>query len=614
MLGSSNQEISATALIGRLTLTLFIFIISTFVRADTIKIGVRAHIGIEKSTLQWKKTIEYLSKKIPEHKFEFIPVVSLKKLLEQAVNNKFDFVITNPSSFVEMEVSAGATALLTLRNKRQGNPYNKFGAVIFTRKENTSIYSIHDLEDKTIVAVSEPAFGGWRVAQREMLLEGFPPYQKAKKIIFSGGIQQNVVEIVQLGNAEVGVVRTDMLERMASSGDIDLNDFRIINEKKTENFPFYHSTKLYPEWAFVKMQNTSSEISKKVTLALLTMPANAPAAIVGKYVGWGVSEDYQPVHNLMKELKIGGYQNYYKNPFEYFFSKYLIQIIVTIIILVCLFFSVLYVLTTNRRLVSARKLQNKLMGELEERVIERTDELLKAKEVAEKSNNAKTEFLSRMSHELRTPMNAVLGFAQLLQQDVEQRQLTEVKENVEEILISGRHMLDLVNDILDFSRIEDGKFSLELTPVLAEKLINKVIHLLKSQAEEKEITIHCEFDEKDEIEILVDLRSTKQVLINLMLNAIKYNHIGGNIIIEISEVKNSYCKISITDNGDGIEESALAEIFDPFERMTKRTTVEGSGVGLAISKSLVEAMGGEIQVESIVGTGSTFSLLFKLVH
>lgn len=190
-----------------LLLSLFVIIVSSTVSADTIKIGLRAHHGIEKSMAQWKKTADYLSEQIPEHKFIMIPLVGLNELMQEAGQGQFDFVLTNPSSFVEMELQMGASAILTLRNKRQGKPYTQFGSVIFTRKDNNDINSIHDLEDKKIVAVSERAFGGWRVALNEMINVGFDPYKEARQVSFSGGIQQDVVSIVRLGNADAGVVQ-----------------------------------------------------------------------------------------------------------------------------------------------------------------------------------------------------------------------------------------------------------------------------------------------------------------------------------------------------------------------------------------------------------------------
>ena len=593
-----------------LVLSLLIIVASSSVDADTIKIGLRAHHGIEKSMKQWKKTADYLSEKIPEHEFIFIPSVSLASLMKEAKQKKFDFVLTNPSSFVEMEVELGASTILTLRNKRQGKPFTTFGSVIFTRKNNDEINDVKDLKGKKIVAVSKRAFGGWRVAKRELMQEGFEARELEKQVSFSAGIQQDVVSIVSLGNADVGVVRTDMLERMAASGKIKLDDFKIINKKISKQFPFARSTRLYPEWPFVKMRRTSSILSKKVALALLTISSDHPAAIAGKYVGWTVPEDYQPVHNLMQELKVKPYEHYKESPFEHFFEEYLAYMIVAAFVLTALFFLTLYIHNTNLKLLAAKKQQDKLMDELETRVAERTQDLQIAKELAEDANRAKTEFLSSMSHELRTPMNAILGFAQIIEYDVEHQTMDLVRENIGEILVAGRHLLELVNDVLDLAKIETGKYELEIQKVFVPKLVNEVVKLLSVIADKDQITITCDFENND-FNVMADLRSFKQSLINIITNAIKYNKVGGVITITVQRLDDEYCKISIADTGEGIAENEFKKIFEPFERVSNRTNIEGSGVGLSITKSLIEIMGGKISVESTLGEGSTFTLLLK---
>lgn len=615
MLGDLSSTILDKSFKLGLSLLIFLvlFIYTSFATADTIRIGLRAHIGMKKSMQQWEQTADYLSEKIPEHKFIMVPIVGIPELTEEAAQGQFDFVLTNPSSFVEMELRLGATAILTLRNKRQGRPYTKFGAVIFTRKDNDKINEIADLKHKRVVAVSKAAFGGWRVVVSELLNEGFDIYKEAMHISFTGGIQQDVVSIVSLGNADAGVVRTDMLERMAAEGVIDFDDFKILNKKTTKNFPFVHSSQLYPEWPFVKMRDTSSLLSKQVALALLTMPSNNPAAIAGKYVGWTVPEDYQPVHKLMKQLKVGPYRHHHESLFDYIFDDYLIHFIVAVFILIILTVLVLYILSINRLLAAEKTKQDKLMNNLEVRVAERTQDLLVAKNIAENASEAKSLFLSSMSHELRTPLNAVLGFAQLIELDAKERHLTEMGDNVDEIIQAGHHLLELINDVLDLSKIEEGKYELKLIPVGINKLIAETIKLLETQAKEKEITISYKTEVHEQREVLADKRSIKQVFINLISNAIKYNHANGTIDIRVVNTKDDYCKVTITDSGDGIAEEFLGVIFDPFQRVTDRTDILGTGVGLAITKNLVELMDGEIQVESILGKGSTFTILLKLV-
>ena len=594
---------SAFMLESILLIFVLLFFSSPSVHADTIKIGLRAILGVEKSMQQWKPTADYLSEKIPEHKFIMVPIVGLKELLREAEKNRFDFVLTNPSSFVEMESRFGASAILTLRNKRQGKAYSKFGSVIFTRADS-DINEIKDLQGKSMVGVSETAFGGWRVALRELLKEGFDVENKLKKISFSGGIQQDVVSIVRLGNADAGVVRTDMLERLAQRGEFKLDEFKIINKKVVKDFPFLLSTQLYPEWPFSKMHHTPAELSKKVALALLTISSSHPAARAGKYVGWTVPEDYQPVHSLMKDLKVGPYLNFHENSFKYFLQEYFTEILIALSVFVILIFTSIYILSLNRNLHAVK-------NELEERVDERTHELLIAKEFSEKANNAKSEFLSHMSHEFRTPLNAVLGFSQLIEHETKDKKLDEINDYANEILSAARHLLSMVNDLMDLTKIDTGQRELMLQSIHIADVIINVLRMLEAKANSKNITILCDVEKIENISVVADLDSLKQVLTNIISNAIKYTPSGGNIIIDVENNNDGYCHIKITDNGDGIDEAKLNAIFDPFLRVTKRSGVEGSGIGLSITKKLVEAMGGEIMVASQLNHGSTFSVLLK---
>ena len=247
----------------------------------------------------------------------------------------------------------------------------------------------------------------------------------------------------------------------------------------------------------------------------------------------------------------------------------------------------------------------KLNSELEERVEQRTSELMSAKEESERANMAKSEFLSRMSHELRTPMNAILGFSQLLTTDTQQPLSEDQHESVTEILNAGNHLLELINEVLDLARIESGKITVSIEPVSVQELLNESLALIKPLADERVITI-VEPDSHNDYYALADRTRLKQVLLNLLSNAVKYNEDKGQVTISYTEINNNL-QICITDTGPGLTAEDQALLFIPFERLgADSTDVEGTGIGLALSKKLMECMDGDIGVESPEDSGSVF--------
>jgi signal transduction histidine kinase len=187
-----------------------------------------------------------------------------------------------------------------------------------------------------------------------------------------------------------------------------------------------------------------------------------------------------------------------------------------------------------------------------------------------------------------------------------------LSDNIQEILHAGRYLLELINDVLDLSKIEAGNYELDMKAVSISKIINATLNLLQAQATDKKVTLSSKVTEDNDLQIYADARSLKQIMINLIYNAIKYNHPGGSVDVSIEKQTNGICKISVTDTGDGIAEDAQQRIFDPFQRVTNRTDIEGTGVGLAIVDSLVKIMGGRITLESTPGKGSTFSVFFTI--
>jgi len=232
------------------------------------------------------------------------------------------------------------------------------------------------------------------------------------------------------------------------------------------------------------------------------------------------------------------------------------------------------------------------------------DLLRKAKDEAERANHAKSEFLSRMSHELRTPLNSILGFAQVLEMDA----LTaEQQDSLAHIMKGGQHLLSLINEVLDLARIEAGRLSLSAEPIHLQEVIQEALAFVRPIAQQRNIVVRCDPTLDIERHVKADQQRLRQVFLNLLSNAVKYNVESGRVDISGEARDGGVFRISITDAGHGISEQHQERLFQPFERVGDETLeIEGTGLGLALSRGLMEAMGGRIGVDSKIGQGSTF--------
>ena len=240
-----------------------------------------------------------------------------------------------------------------------------------------------------------------------------------------------------------------------------------------------------------------------------------------------------------------------------------------------------------------------------ERLAFSATELESAKSVAEKANRSKSEFLSSMSHELRSPLNAILGFAQILESGSPLPTSTQ-KASIDQILKAGWYLLELINEILDLALIESGRLSLSLESMSLVDVMLECRAMIEPQAQKS--AIHMSFPQFEiPLYVHADRTRVKQVLINLLSNAIKYNREQGAVTVTCSVSAEKRIRISVHDTGEGLTPEKIAQLFQPFNRLGQEASAEqGTGIGLVMSKQLVELMGGEIGVESTVGAGSVF--------
>ncbi|MDI1290300.1 MAG: ATP-binding protein [bacterium] len=250
---------------------------------------------------------------------------------------------------------------------------------------------------------------------------------------------------------------------------------------------------------------------------------------------------------------------------------------------------------TNRSVITVEDITERMHAE---------QALQQAEAAARTANDAKNHFLSRMSHELRTPLNAILGFGQLLQYELDD---TKHAESLKQIVKGGRHLLNLINDILDVARIEAGEMSISLEAVPIHGLLTESMQLMEPLAESSDVLLLTTAHDED-LTVLADRQRLRQVLLNLLSNAIKYNRPGGKVWVEQKAV-DGHVAVSVCDDGPGISADLQARLFTPFDRLDVESSgIDGTGIGLSLTRSLTELMGGSVTVHSEAGHGATFTV------
>ena len=253
---------------------------------------------------------------------------------------------------------------------------------------------------------------------------------------------------------------------------------------------------------------------------------------------------------------------------------------------------------------------NERLGlEIEERRKMEVD-LLKAKLRAEKASRSKSIFLSHLSHELRTPLNSILGFSEML--GLDQSLKTQHQNQIQHIQRSGQHLLDLVNDVLDLATIDSGKLSLHVRGIELSTILRECELIITTLVKDKGIRLVADYSEIDGLLMELDPKRLKQVVLNLLSNGVKYNKPGGKVRISAC-VEGRRLQIKVEDNGQGISPEKMKDIFSPFDRIgQENSSIEGTGIGLTITKRLVEMMRGELSVESVEDVGTTFTICLPL--
>ena len=582
-------------------------IVPVYAASQVLKVGVLAQGGTETCVRRWEATTQYLTAHVASESFELVPL-GFGEVYDAVRQRRVDFLLVDPSVYVDLEVRYGAQRIATLKAKMLDDTSTKCAGVIFTKAGAGEITRFRDLAGTTFVAVHERSLGGWLAAYRELQDSGIDPYEDFGQLRFTGTDEQ-VVHEVSSGQAAAGTVTTGTLERMAAEGRIALTAFRVLRGRDVsdEGLHFIHSTRAYPEWPFAKLAHTPDDQAKRVAITLLTMPDNCTAAKAANCAGWTIPEDYQPVHQCLMELRLPPYDHLGQITFAAVVRQYWGWLIVGSLVFAAMATFLAHTRRLNRSLVAT---QHRLEAEIAAR--KRTEgELREAKDAAEEADRAKSTFLANMSHELRTPLNAVIGYSEMLQEEAEGSGHDSYTPDLQRINAAGKHLLVLINDVLDLSKIEAGKMELFVETFDVRAMIDEVLATVQPLAAPNgnELGLRCA---EDLGEMRSDLTRVRQCLFNLLSNACKFTTNGTVTVTAARDLKEGrdWLTFAVVDSGIGMNPEQTEGVFEAFVQVEASTTrrFEGTGLGLAITRTFCQMMGGEITIESEPGKGSTFTL------
>ncbi len=575
-----------------------------------IRIGVLANRGYEICLQEWGPTADYLTAQLAPLHFEIVPL-TFDEIFQAVEERRVGFIAANPSYYAFLEYHGLVLRIATLQTPGDPTPQSLFGGVIFTRAEREDVQELAHLRGKRFAAVDAQSLGGWHAAWREFTDQGMRPEKEFEQLLFCG-THDAVVKAVLSGEADAGTVRSTQLERMARENLLDMDRIKILHSTsgKHPEYPYRLSTRLYPEWPLASLRHTPPHLSKRISVALLMMSEDDPAARSLRAAGWAIPQVYADVHELLRVLRMPPYDQEGVVSLRQVLRQYWAPVSLTATLLLALALFGVYTTHANRRI-------RKTDAELRE-VNRQLDEALKHAHAmalkAEAATRSKSDFLANMSHEIRTPMNAIIGMCHLAQRTA----LTEKQRGyLSKITHSSHLLLTIINDLLDFSKIEAGKMHIEKAPFLLNDLLSHLADTVGLKAEEKGIELVYSVAPEIPNRLLGDSLRLGQILINLVNNAVKFTERGEVILylaLQEQDAETVLLKCEVRDTGIGMTPDQVSRLFQSFSQADMSTTRKygGTGLGLTICKKLVEMMGGQIGVESDPGRGSVFHFTARL--
>jgi two-component system sensor histidine kinase TtrS len=556
-------------------------------KVEAVQIGVLAYKGADGMQEDWSYVSNWLEATIPGRHFTLVNFD--QAALNRAVREQtIDFIITSSGHYVALEHSDGASRIATIESPWALSPSQSIGSAIVVRGDG-HLQTLTDLAGKHVLAVDADAFGGYQIAQRELLEAGVDPEHDFASLEFMGFPIQHIVQAVRAGQADAGIIRICLLEQMIRSGEIGAGELRVLAPMAIPGLQCQTSSRLYPDWPIAVLRHTPAPLSKQVAIALLNMPRSANG------YSWAVPVDYQVVDELFRELKIGPYVYLRQWTLEGVLRRYWGWLLLILALLVL--WSV-HTVRVEYLVRAAQERQRRMMDEarLLQSRLDHTARLAILGEMA-----------SAIAHELNQPLAAIGNFARGMARRITAGRLETLPllSATNEIVTQSERAANIIRNIRAFAR----KKTSEQTSVNLIAVVGDAVDLFTATHPEA-CVIWQAGKAKERANVMVDPLHIQQVMLNLLKNALDAQYTAGvaNEAIEVQfSAKENIFLIAVRDCGCGLPLKEFACLFEPFFT----TKPEGLGLGLSLSKGMIESFGGTLEaVANDDNTGLTvwFSL------
>jgi two-component system, LuxR family, sensor histidine kinase TtrS len=542
-----------------------------------VRIGVLAYKGPEAVQEDWSALRNWLDAALPDRRFILLDFD--QSGLSRAVHDQtIDFAITSSGHYAALEDSEGASRIATIDSPWAVSPRKSIGSTIVVRRD-AQFHTLSDLAGKHVMAVGPDAFGGYQIAAGELLWAGVDPERDLGRLQFTGFPIQKIVHAVRVGQADAGIVRSCLLEQMVRSGEIGKDELRVLAPIATPGLKCQTSSRLYPDWPFVTLQQTPADLSKRVAMALLAMPSTAEG------YSWTVPSDYKVVDDLFRELKIGPHRYLREWTFEWLLRRYWGWLLLALALLVVWAIYTVRVEQLmgqhSRALRAAREEQRRMAEEalLRQATLDHTARLAILGEMA-----------SAIAHELNQPLAAIGNFAHGMARRIGAGRLEPevLLEGTGEIVTQSERAASIIRNIRAFAQKRPPeRRSLDLRAVLDETIA------LFSGAHPQARLIWQPAATQQPAIVMADALQLQQVMMNLLKNALDAQQTAGHAEAPIKlqlRTDDGACLVSVSDSGCGLAREQFARLFEPFFT----TKADGLGLGLSLSKGIIESFGGTL--------------------